>query len=152
MVNNKFIQQNLGGSLSQSLERLPGVSMIGIGSGQSKPVIRGLALTVFLVVENNIKHEGQQWGSDHGLEIDQFAANRIEVIKGPASLMYGSDAIGGVIDVKQSEIPTPNTVGGQVNFIGKKQQQPCGLICKCFYTQKQAFCRFAWYSYGLWRL
>ena len=139
VVNNKFIQQNLGGSLSQSLERLPGVSMIGIGSGQSKPVIRGLGFNRVLVVENNIKHEGQQWGSDHGLEIDQFAANRIEVIKGPASLMYGSDAIGGVIDVKQSEIPTPNTVGGQVNFIGKSNNNLVGSSVNVFIRKNKLF-------------
>jgi iron complex outermembrane recepter protein len=58
-----------------------------------------------VVVENGIKHEGQQWGADHGLEVDQFAFDRIEVIKGPASLIYGSDAIGGVIDLKQIETP-----------------------------------------------
>ncbi|MCT4646265.1 MAG: carboxypeptidase-like regulatory domain-containing protein, partial [Carboxylicivirga sp.] len=73
IVNEDYLKKNLGGSLMNSLERLPGVSTIGIGSGQSKPVIRGLGFNRVVVVENNIKHEAQQWGADHGLEIDQFA-------------------------------------------------------------------------------
>ncbi len=139
VVNDKFIQQNMGGSLSESLERLPGVSIIGIGSGQSKPVIRGLGFNRVVVVENDIKHEGQQWGSDHGLEIDQFAANRIEVVKGPASLKYGSDAIGGVIDVKQSEIPAPNTIGGKVDMVGKSNNNLLGSSVNVFIRKNKLF-------------
>ena len=90
IVNDDYLRQNLGGSLMKSLERLPGLSTIDIGSGQSKPVIRGLGFNRVVVVENNIKHEAQQWGADHGLEIDQYAIDNIEIIKGPASLMYGS--------------------------------------------------------------
>ncbi len=93
IINDNYLKQNLGGSLMKSLDRLPGVSTIDIGSGQSKPVIRGLGFNRVVVVENNIKHEAQQWGTDHGLEIEQYAINNIEVIKGPSSLMYGSDAI-----------------------------------------------------------
>ncbi|MDP2237297.1 MAG: TonB-dependent receptor [Bacteroidales bacterium] len=126
VVNDAFLRQNLGGSLMKSLERLPGVSTIDIGAGQSKPVIRGLGFNRVVVVENGVKHEGQQWGSDHGLEIDQFAVESIEVIKGPASLMYGSDAIGGIVDLKQSGIPANNTIGGSVDFIGKTNNDLIG--------------------------
>src|SRR5574344_392988 len=84
IVNDDYLKQNLGGSLMQSLERLPGVTTIDIGSGQSKPVIRGLGFNRVVVVENNIKHEAQQWGADHGLEIDQYAIDNVEIIKGPA--------------------------------------------------------------------
>ncbi|MFW6290647.1 MAG: carboxypeptidase-like regulatory domain-containing protein, partial [Mariniphaga sp.] len=90
VVNDDFLKQHLGGSLMQSLARLPGISAMEIGSGQSKPAIRGLAFNRVVVVENGIKHEAQQWGADHGLEVDQFAFDRIEIIKGPSSLMYGS--------------------------------------------------------------
>ena len=80
IVNDDYLKQNLGGSLMSSLERLPGVTTIDIGSGQSKPVIRGLGFNRVVVVENNIKHEAQQWGADHGLEIDQYAVDYIEAI------------------------------------------------------------------------
>jgi iron complex outermembrane receptor protein len=98
-----------------SLERLPGVSTMDIGSGQSKPVIRGLGFNRVVVVENNIKHEAQQWGADHGLEIDQYAVNNVEVIKGPASLIYGSDAMGGIIDMKNRKVPVENSFGGTID-------------------------------------
>jgi iron complex outermembrane receptor protein len=73
IVNDVFLKQHLGGSLMGSIERLPGVTSIYIGSGQSKPVIRGLGFNRVVVVENGIKHAGQEWGADHGLEIDQYA-------------------------------------------------------------------------------
>ena len=119
IVNEDYLKQNLGGSLMKSLERLPGISTIDIGSGQSKPVIRGLSFNRVVVVENNIKHEAQQWGADHGLEIDQYAVDYVEIIKGPASLMYGSDAIGGVIDMKNNKLPEKNTISGAVDISGK---------------------------------
>lgn len=126
IVNDDYLKQNLGGSLMKSLERLPGISTIDIGSGQSKPVIRGLGFNRVVVIENGIKHEGQQWGADHGLEIDQYAVNKLEVIKGPASLMYGSDAIGGVIEVKQNMIPVDNSVDGTLDLFGKTNNNLMG--------------------------
>lgn len=119
VVGQDFIQRNLGGSLMATLERLPGIQTIGIGSGQSKPLIRGLGFNRLVVVDQGIKHEGQQWGADHGLELDQFAAGEVELIKGAASFIYGSDAIAGVVDVKPAAIPAPNQVRGAVNLIGK---------------------------------
>lgn len=126
IVNDDYLKRNLGGSLMNSLERLPGVTTIDIGSGQSKPVIRGLGFNRVVVVENNIKHEAQQWGSDHGLEIDQYAVDNVEVIKGPASLMYGSDAIGGVIDMNNRKLPAPNSIGGSVDVSGKTNNSLLG--------------------------
>lgn len=126
IVNEDYLKQNMGGSLMKSLERLPGVSTIDIGSGQSKPVIRGLSFNRVVVVENNVKHEAQQWGSDHGLEIDQYAIADVEVIKGPASLIYGSDAIGGVIDMSSAKVPAQNTFGGSVNLTGKSNNNFMG--------------------------
>jgi iron complex outermembrane recepter protein len=132
VVNDKYIKQNMGGSLMKSLDRLPGISSIDIGSGQSKPVIRGLGFNRVVVTENGIKHESQQWGADHGLEIDQFASDRIEVIKGPSSLMYGSDGIGGVIELKQLEIPVKNSFGGSVDLIGKTNNNFGGVSAMLF--------------------
>jgi iron complex outermembrane receptor protein len=93
VIRPDFIQRHLGGSLMKSLERLPGIKTIGIGSGQSKPLIRGLGFNRVVVVDKGVKHEGQQWGADHGLELDQFAAGAVELIKGAAAFVYGSDAL-----------------------------------------------------------
>lgn len=126
VISENYLRQNLSGSLMKSLERLPGISTIDIGSGQSKPVIRGLGFNRIVVLENGIKHEGQQWGTDHGLEIDQYAAEKVEVIKGPASLMYGSDAIGGAIRIEQNEIPLQNSFGGNLDMTAKTNNNYLG--------------------------
>lgn len=141
IVNDDFLRQNLGGSLMNTLERLPGVTALTIGSGQSKPVIRGLGFNRVVVVENNIKHEAQQWGADHGLEIDQYAIERIEVVKGPSSLMYGSDAIGGVIDLKDRDIPAQNSFGGAVDLSGKTNNDFGGASVALFARKKHLYAK-----------
>lgn len=142
IVNADYLKQNLGGSLMNSLERLPGVTTINIGSGHSKPVIRGLGFNRVVVVENNIKHEAQQWGADHGLEIDQYAVNNIEVIKGPASLMFGSDAIGGIIDMKKRNIPAENSFGGTIDLTGKTNNEFFGTSVSLYGRKKSLFAEF----------
>jgi iron complex outermembrane receptor protein len=126
IIKSDFIQRNLGGSLMKTLERLPGIKTIGIGSGQSKPLIRGLGFNRVVVVDKGVKHEGQQWGADHGLELDQFAAGSVEVIKGAASFVYGSDAIAGAIDVKPPAVPKMHSLGGSVDLIGKSNNDLFG--------------------------
>jgi len=139
LANSNYIKSNLSGSLMKSLERFPGIGAIEIGSGQSKPVIRGLGFNRVVVLENGIKHEGQQWGAEHGLEIDQYAVDRVEIIKGPASLMYGSDAIGGIIDIEQLDIPSVNTFGGSIDLAGKSNNNLFGTSIGLFVRKKRLF-------------
>lgn len=153
-ANSSFIQRHLGGSLMQSLQRIPGVKTISIGSGGSKPLIRGLSFNQVIVVENGIKHEGQQWGADHGLEIDQYAVNRVEIIKGPSSFIYGSDAIGGAVNIKPVPLPSQNTLGGSIDFTGKSNNEQFGgsinLFCR---NQKWFFdTRMTVMDYGDYRV
>ncbi len=150
IVNDDYLKQNLGGSLMQSLERLPGVTTIDIGSGQSKPVIRGLSFNRVVVVDNGIKHEAQQWGADHGLEIDQYAVDNIEIIKGPASLMYGSDAIGGIINMKSSVIVPEDCLGGTIDLVGKSNNNLVGSSILLFGRKKWFYADFraTYISYG----
>ena len=99
-IGQEYVRENFGGSLAKSLENMAGVNASGIGSSSSKPIIRGLGFNRLLVTENGIKQEGQQWGADHGLEIDALNIEDVEVIKGPSSLEYGNEAIAGVIKIK----------------------------------------------------
>ena len=108
-VNQEYVRENFGGSLAKSLENMAGVNASGIGSSSSKPIIRGLGFNRLLVTENGIKQEGQQWGADHGLEIDALNIEDVEVIKGPSSLEYGNEAIAGVIKIKNNQLPKNNT-------------------------------------------
>ncbi|MDR0699169.1 MAG: TonB-dependent receptor [Tannerella sp.] len=124
-ISESLLKRNFSGSLMHSLEKIPGVKAMSIGSGQSKPAIRGLGFNRLLVAENGIKHEGQQWGDDHGLEIDQFALDNIEIVKGPGALLYGSDAIAGVINLKSSYIPQ-KTLEGEVNLFGRTNNESIG--------------------------
>lgn len=111
-LGNEYVAHNLSGSLMTTLSRLPGISSLNIGSGQSKPVIRGMGFNRVVVAENGIKHQAQEWGGDHGLEIDQFNIDKIDIVMGPASLLYGSNAIGGAINLRQNKTPAKNTFGG----------------------------------------
>ena len=104
-VDAAYLEEHFAGSLMQSLEGIPGVKAVSIGTGLSKPTIRGLGYNRMVVSQDGIKHEGQQWGDDHGLEVDQFAVDAVEVIKGPATLLYGSDAIGGVLSLSGNRLP-----------------------------------------------
>lgn len=128
-VSREFLQQNFAGSLMQTLEAIPGVKAMAIGSGQSKPTIRGLGFNRLAVSEDGIKHEGQQWGDDHGLEIDQFSIDRAEVIKGPAALLYGSDAIGGVLSLYTNHMPT-KPFGGSVQLFGRTNNEQIGMSAR----------------------
>ncbi|HLW19195.1 MAG TPA: TonB-dependent receptor [Cyclobacteriaceae bacterium] len=153
-IREDYIRQNRGGSLMKSLERLPGISTIGIGSGSSKPLIRGLGFNQVMVVENGIKHEGQQWGADHGLEIDQYAVDRLTVIKGPASFKFGSDAIAGVVDI-QSKLPSARDgIGGSVEIGGKSNNAWAGGSTNLFARQGKWFAdsRLTYASYGDFRV
>ena len=128
-IDRQFLQNNFAGSLMQTLSNIPGVKAMSIGSGQSKPTIRGLGFNRMVVTEDGIKHEGQQWGDDHGLEIDQFAIDRIEVTKGPAALLYGSDAIGGVISLYDNYIPTAKFQGSASLFM-RSNNESVGLSAR----------------------
>lgn len=86
-------------NLVDALSRKPGIAQISTGPAISKPVIRGLGYNRVVVMSDGIRQEGQQWGDEHGLEIDEYSVQKVEILKGPASLMYGSDAMAGVIHV-----------------------------------------------------
>ena len=128
-VNRDYLSQHFAGSLMQTLQGIPGVKAMSIGSGQSKPTIRGLGFNRLAVSEDGIKHEGQQWGDDHGLEIDQFAIDRAEVIKGPGALLYGSDAIGGVLSLYTNHLPT-KPLEGAVQLFGRTNNEQLGVSAR----------------------
>ena len=99
-----------------TLTKIPGVDMISKGSGVSKPVIRGLSMNDILVLNNGVRFENYQYSSHHPLGIDEFGIESVEVIKGPASLLYGSDAIGGVINFIKEKPAQSNSIKGDYNL------------------------------------
>lgn len=101
-------------NIIDAISRVPGVSQVTTGVGVSKPVIRGLGYNRIITLSDGVKQEGQQWGDEHGIEVDQYKADRVEVLRGAASLLYGSDAMGGVINVLDPMMPVNGTVRGEV--------------------------------------
>ncbi len=97
-ISNVALNQRPSSNIIDAIARQPGISQITTGAAISKPVIRGLGYNRVVVLNNNIRQEGQQWGDEHGIEIDEYSVDRVEIIKGPGSLMYGSDAMAGVIN------------------------------------------------------
>ncbi|MDP4131730.1 MAG: TonB-dependent receptor, partial [Bacteroidota bacterium] len=95
-VNHASIVDNLSTNIIDAIAKVPGVSALTTGPNVSKPFIRGLGYNRILTLYDGVRQEGQQWGDEHGIEVDQYGIDRVEVIKGPASLSYGSDALAGV--------------------------------------------------------
>ncbi len=104
IVSGKELRQTTSTNIIDAIARQPGVSQITTGSGISKPIIRGLGYNRIIVMNEGIRQEGQQWGDEHGIEIDAQNVNSVEILKGPASLMYGSDAMAGVLILHGSPI------------------------------------------------
>jgi len=95
--NIKTLQQKGTSTLIEGLATIPGVSQISTGNSIGKPVIRGLSGNRVLVYSQGVRIENQQFGDEHGLGLNDAGIESVEIIKGPASLLYGSDALGGVL-------------------------------------------------------
>ncbi len=120
-IDNLSLTQVNSTNLIDAIAKKPGLAQITTGSGISKPVIRGLGYNRIIVLYNGIRQEGQQWGDEHGIEIDEFSVDRVEVLKGPGSLIYGSDALAGVVNflppspLPEGEIHGSATLNYQTN-------------------------------------
>lgn len=136
-------------NIIDAIARQPGVSQITTGSGISKPVIRGLGYNRILVVNDGIRQEGQQWGDEHGIEVDAQSVHSVEILKGPASLVYGSDAMAGVLIFHDEPIMPKGAMAGEatseyqtnnglfgysLNFAGNKN----GLVWNWRWSGKMA--------------
>ena len=117
-LNNAQLLANAGKPLGEILKEASGVSTLQSGPTISKPIIHGLHSNRVLLIQNGIRLEGQQWGTEHAPEIDPFTVARAEVLKGAASLRYGSDAIGGVVLLEPSEISAEHGTRGIVRLAG----------------------------------
>ena len=117
-ISGDQLAMNSGKSLAEGLSSINGVTMLKSGSTISKPVVHGLTGNRVLILNNGIRLEGQQWGSEHAPEIDPFIAKRMTVIKGSGSVRFGPDAIGGVILVEPASLPQGTGWGAESNLVG----------------------------------
>lgn len=126
-IGRHYLLQHNGGNFVQTLSSLPGIASMDIGAGLSKPVIRGMAFNRVAVVDRGIVQQNQQWGADHGLEVDQYDVDKVRVYKGPMSLYHGSDAMGGVIEILPPHVPENDMFWGDATLIGKSNNDLLGM-------------------------
>ena len=111
-ISHDYLVTNISTNAIDAIAKVPGVRAVTTGPNVSKPFIRGLGYNRILTLYDGIRQEGQQWGDEHGIEVDQYNINRVEVIKGPASLSYGSDALAGVVNLIPTQFaPEGKTLG-----------------------------------------
>ena len=106
-VTHDYLVRSLSTNAIDAITKVPGIRGVTTGPNVTKPFIRGLGFNRILTLYDGVRQEGQQWGDEHGIEVDQYAVQRVEIIKGPASLSYGSDALAGVINLIPAS-PAPN--------------------------------------------
>lgn len=109
------LQQKGTATLIEGLATIPGVSQVSTGTSIGKPVIRGLSGNRVLVYSQGVRLENQQFGDEHGLGLNDSGVESVEVIKGPASLLYGSDAIGGVLYFNPEKFADAHTFKANFN-------------------------------------
>ena len=97
IVTPQILRATASTNIIDAISHQPGVSQLTTGGSISKPIIRGLGYNRVVVMSEGVRQEGQQWGDEHGVEVDGNSVNSVEILKGPASLMYGSDAMAGVV-------------------------------------------------------
>ena len=110
IVRPQELRATASTNIIDAITHLPGMAQLTTGSGISKPIIRGLGYNRVVVMSEGVRQEGQQWGDEHGVEVDGGSVNSVEILKGPASLMYGSDAMAGVVILHSQPTPAEGTM------------------------------------------
>lgn len=111
IVTPQMLRSTSSVNIIDAISHQPGVSQLTTGSGISKPIIRGLGYNRVVVMSEGVRQEGQQWGDEHGVEVDGNSVGSVEILKGPASLMYGSDAMAGVVILRPRPILPEGEMG-----------------------------------------
>ncbi len=122
------LDANLRGNLAESLTRIAGVDVLKTGTGIGKPVIRGLWGARVGVRLDDLRVEGQQWGGDHGLEVDALDVQAVSVVKGASALAYGGDATGGLVLVESADFaPLPRRISTELQTMYKSNNHHYGI-------------------------
>ncbi len=118
-----------GQTLGETIKNLPGVSVIQLGPSIAKPVIRGLNSQRVLVLNAGLRQEDQQWGTEHAPNLDSFDADAVTVVRGAATVLYGADALGGVVRVDHALVPDTGAMHGDlaVNTFSNSRQGALSL-------------------------
>lgn len=144
VVKKVDLNRTVSTNLIDVLSNKPGISQISTGPAVSKPVIRGLGYNRVIVLNDGTRQEGQQWGDEHGIEIDEYSVQKVEILKGPASLMYGSDAMAGVINILTNVPVQEGVFKGSVTSAYQTNNRLRGLNINLGSNKNG----FSWNAYG----
>ena len=147
LIRKSQLMENPSTNIIDAIAKQPGVSQISTGPAISKPVIRGLGYNRVVVVNDGMRQEGQQWGDEHGIEIDEASVSRVEILKGPASLIYGSDALAGVINFITNTPVAEGTLKGNIYSNYQTNNGQLGLHGNIAGNQNG----FNWNAYGSYK-
>ncbi len=117
-ISGKDLEKMAGKSLGEALKGIAGVNALQTGPSIFKPVIHGMHSNRIVIMNNGVRQESQQWGSEHAPEIDPFTATKLSVVKGAAGVRYGPDAIAGVILVEPGDLPDSAGASGSLSLLG----------------------------------
>lgn len=117
-LDKAAMERAAGSTLGEMLAKLPGVSVLSSGPNIAKPVIHGLSGNRILTLNQGVRQEDQQWGTEHAPSLDPLTSERITVVKGAAAVQYGSDALGGVVIAEPVELPRDRGLQGEVRMQG----------------------------------
>ena len=125
IVTPQMLRATAATNVIDAISHQPGISQLTTGGSISKPIIRGLGYNRVVVMSEGVRQEGQQWGDEHGVEVDGNSVHSVEILKGPASLMYGSDAMAGVVILHAQ----PTMADGERRaYVGSEYQTNNGLF------------------------
>lgn len=147
VLSVRELEQSRGEDLATALSSITGVNTLKTGATITKPVIHGLHSNRILILNNGIRLEGQQWGSEHAPEIDPFLATQLTVLKGAATVRYGSGAMGGVILVEPPEIKDSMRTGGDIHLVGSSNGRG-GAVSGQIYGRPSRLLNWSWRLQG----
>jgi iron complex outermembrane receptor protein len=130
-IGIRELEASRGKALGEMLKEITGVTSLQTGNSISKPVIHGLHSNRIIIMNNGVRQEGQQWGSEHGPEIDPFVADKISVVKGAAGVRYGPDAIAGVVLIEPNILRDTAGYDAVLHLVGAsngKQGTTSGIL------------------------
>jgi iron complex outermembrane receptor protein len=119
VLTSKELDAVASESLADAASQISGVNTISTGQNVVKPIIHGLHSNRILILNNGLRHEFQNWGIDHAPEIDPSLIDRLEVVKGAATVRFGPDALGGAILIQPPAMKLSTPLQGKVNLVGK---------------------------------
>lgn len=149
VVRPQELRATAASNVIDAISHQPGISQLTTGSSISKPIIRGLGYNRVVVISEGVRQEGQQWGDEHGVEVDGNAVNSVEILKGPTSLMYGSDAMAGVVilhsqptlaegELHGNAVAEHQTNNGLFGYSLSMEGNKKGLVWSARYSDKAA--------------